>query len=162
MAQKTKRIRRATLRGWWKVLPYLACPTILLMTFAYWEAERLQNQYRRIDLVNTMQELRKEIEYLHDNNRDLTRIEVMDEKAPTWALVEPDPDQIVIVPSGEVEKALSEIQVYRADSVTARLPTRTVLMHLDYAEEVAVELLDPVEHFEAERARMAYEVEETD
>jgi len=60
MAQKSKRKRRATLRGWWKVLPFMVCPTILLMTFARWEAGRLQNQYRRGEQLEAIRELRKE------------------------------------------------------------------------------------------------------
>ena len=162
MAQKSKGKRRATLRGWWKVLPYLACPIMLLMTFAHWEAGRLQNQYRRIELLKTVQELMKEIGYLRDHDRDLNRIAVMDKKAPGWGLGEPDPDQIVVVPASEVERSLSRIRAYQRDYRVAELPTRTVLLHVSYADEILAEDTGARKFLPSDTERMAYEAKETD
>ncbi|MFP6616632.1 MAG: hypothetical protein VCB26_09520 [Candidatus Hydrogenedentota bacterium] len=142
MAQKSKRKRRASLRGWWNVLPFLASPTLLLMTFAHWEAGRLQNQYQRSERLGVIQDLRKEIDYLYDQDRELNRIEVMDKKAPGWGLGEPDPDQVVIVSRDEIEKTLSGIEAYRRDYREAELGTRTVLLHVTYEDELLAKELD--------------------
>jgi hypothetical protein len=162
MAQKSKRKRRATLRGWWKVLPFMVCPTILLMTFARWEAGRLQNQYRRGEQLEAIRELRKEIGYLRDQDRELNRISVMDRKAPGWGLGEPDPDQVVVVSGDEIENAVSRIEAYRRDYRMADLPTRTVLLHVSYEDEILTEDADVIRPEVKDWEQAAHEAQETD
>lgn len=162
MAQKTKRKRRATLRGWWKTLPFLICPVLLFMTFANLEASRLRNQYHRIELVDKEQALRKDISQLQDLDREMNRIEIMDEKAPNWELRDPDPDQIVIVPSDSISKSIDEIHAYQSGIQQERLPTRTVLLHVTYEDNILAEASGADELLNTDRERMAYEARKTD
>jgi hypothetical protein len=132
MANKVKRNRRASLRGWWHVLPFLLGPIALLLTFAHWETERLHNQYERIDRMRTIDTLSKEIKQLRDSDRSLTRIELMDEKAPTWQLREPDPNQIIIVPPIAIEQALDRLAEHRPEAEAVEDDARNVLVRIEY------------------------------
>lgn len=161
MAQKTKRSRRTTLRGWWKTLPYLLFPITVFMTFAYWEAGRLQNEYNRINRVQTIQELKKEIAQLRDHDRTLNRIEAMDEKAPNWQLVEPDPDQIVVVPASIIRETLDSLDTVEASAVQEELPTRAVLLHISYEDEVTEATPTANEPSSTSREHVAYELQDS-
>ena len=162
MAQKLTRKRRATLRGWWKVLPFLLCPSMMLMTFAHWEAGRLQNQYLRIELLGQEQELRKEIGNLLDHNREKNRIGDMVKKAPGWGLREPDPDQIVVVSPEEVEAGLEWIAKHRESILVAKLPTRAVMLNLSYEDEQLAENSESLENESLGPEYVANETPESD
>lgn len=137
MAQQTKRIRRATLRGWWRNLPFLLLPMGVFMSFAYLETARLQNQYKQSDVTRYIQQLTKEIENLRANNRELTRIEVMDQQSASWQLREPDPNQMIPLSPIAVETAYAKVNAFSNQYYVAELPTRTVMLHVDYENAMA-------------------------
>ena len=59
MEQQKKRMRRSTLRGWWKNIPFLMLPMSVFMSFAYLETARLQNQYEQSEVTQYIQLLTK-------------------------------------------------------------------------------------------------------
>lgn len=133
MAKTVKRNRRASMRGWWKVLPFVLGPASLLMTFAHWETQRLRNQYDRIDRLRTIQELTKEIEQLRSSERARASLEVLSEKAPKLEMRERDPEQVVIVPPIAVEEALASLAQYSPPGQTPPDPTRDVVVRIEYS-----------------------------
>ena len=141
MAKTVKRTRRASLRGWWKMLPFLIGPAALLMTFAHWETQRLRNQYDKIDRMRRIEVLTKSIERLRDAERDRTRLELLDEQAPKLELREPNPNQIVIVPPIAIEESLDRIAQYAPPAASAPEPTRDVVVRIEYA--VAESVYEP-------------------
>lgn len=148
MAKTGKRNRRASLRGWWKVLPFLIGPAALLMTFAHWETQRLRNQYDRIEGLNRIQELTKEINQLRDAERDKTRLELLDEQAPKLELREPDPNQVVIVPPIAVEESLAALAQYTPPEEEPPGPARDVVVRIEYTvadSQTGPEIFDDAE-----------------
>ncbi len=137
MAQHKKRIRRATLRGWWKNIPFLALPMGVLMSFAFLETSRLQNQYDKSDLTVYIGQLKKDIESLRANDRDLTRIEVMDSQASLLQLRDPDPNQVIPLSPMAVETGYAKVKTHQSQYRVATLPTRTVVLHVEYEDEFA-------------------------
>jgi len=159
MAQKSKRKRQATLRNWWMPLPFLIFPTLLFMTFAHWEALRLQNQYRRIELVTTERELRAEIGQLQDYDRVLNGIKVTEKKAAKKEWKRPGPNQLVVVRNDITVKSLENIRAFRLTFPKRGVPTRSVLLHVSYQDAVVANQTDMNSDLESQRERMAYDTE---
>lgn len=137
MEPKKKRMQRVTLHGWWKNIPFLVLPVGLLMSFAYLENSLLQNQYEQSEVTRYLQGLSKEIDYLRANDRSLTRIEVMEGQSSNWKLREPDPHQVISLAPIAVETAYAKLSQHRSEHSVAQLPTRTMMLHVDYENSPA-------------------------
>ena len=148
MAQKQKRIRRATLRGWWKNVPFIVLPLGLFMSFAYLETARLQNQYEQSEVISYINLLTRELDHLRANNRELTNMERMDDKSGLHQLRAPDPNQVIPLSSVAVESAYAKVKTYGLHQTTPVLPTRTVMLHVSYEQGDAP---DPSEPFAGSR-----------
>ncbi len=135
MAARKRKIRRATLRGWWKPLPFLLLPFCVLFAFASLEGRRLQTEYDIIDLITKIRAVNLEIGILRDERRELNRIELLDERAPSLNLVEPDPEQRVVLPKETIRAALRVVQDYSGTVLYRSGQPRTVLYDLRPIEE---------------------------
>lgn len=132
MAKKVRRKRRASLHGWWKVLPFLLGPMMLFMTFAYWESGRVRNQFAANDRKSMIKEIRKEIEDLQVTNHELASIKKMARRAPTMDLQLPTSDQLVVVPPIAIERSLADKATFLPAHAASSLPGRSVLIRIEY------------------------------
>jgi len=122
------RRRRASLRGSWRVLPFVAMVGGTLFSFTWLESARLKNEYRAIELSREIQEVKDEVARLCKERHDLGRLERMNEAAPVLELHEPAPGQVLIVKvSEETERRFVE---NTADTLGPP-PTRSVRIALD-------------------------------
>ena len=92
--------RKTSLRGWWRVLPFLLLPFGVFLYQAWLHTEILANQYEVNDLTVSIRETRDMNRDLSDAKYHLERMVRIDEKAPDLGLMEPKPGQLIfIVPS---------------------------------------------------------------
>lgn len=91
---KRRRRRRATLRGWWRALPFVGLTGGLLFCFTWLETERLHNEYRAIELTREIRRVKDHIDELDSQRHRLSRFERMQQAAPELKLIEPTPGQI--------------------------------------------------------------------
>ena len=132
MGKKTGRKRRASLHGWWKVLPFLLGPMVLFMTFAYWESARIRNQFATNDRKTMIEEIRKEIEDLQVTNHELASIKRMARRAPSMDLQLPTSDQLVVVPPIAIERSLADKATFLPAHAASSSPARSVLIRIEY------------------------------
>lgn len=97
MRNTPRRDQRATLRGWWKWLPFLIVPFSLVMFEARLHARILANQYEANSLTTKLDEIEGKIDGLQDDQHGLTRLDRIASQAPELELVEPRPGQVVMV-----------------------------------------------------------------
>ncbi|PCJ60075.1 MAG: hypothetical protein COA73_08580 [Candidatus Hydrogenedentota bacterium] len=142
MAVRKRKIRRATLRGWWKPLPFLLLPFCTLFLFAALEGRRLQTEYDIIKLITQIRAINIDIAHLKDERRELNRIELMDEQAPSLDLIEPNPEQRKIISEAVVRKAMKIVESHTESAISAPAPQRTVLYDLTPMEERMVRAKD--------------------
>ncbi len=129
MAQQRKK-----LIGWWKNIPFIVLPMALFMSFAYLETSRLHFQYKETDIRSYIQELEKDIANLNGQEQDGTRIGKMEDQSSEHGLHPPEPDQVVTFERIDIDSAYAKVMAYQTHSIKASLPTRTVLLHVDYEE----------------------------
>lgn len=120
-----RRYRKASLRGWWRSLPFLLSAFGLLFTCAMLEARLLNNEYRSNALTTEIWEVRAEMKKLRDRRHYLNRMERMDSQAPALSLVPADPEQIV-----PIEIEAEDDRTARRVKRPARTPSRSVVMRL--------------------------------
>ena len=97
MRNTSRRDQRATLRGWWKWLPFLVVPFSLVMFEARLHARILANQYEANALRTKLGEIEGKIDVLQDDQHGLTRLDHIASQAPELELVEPRPGHVVVV-----------------------------------------------------------------
>ncbi len=93
----TGRQRRASLSGWWKYVPLLAVPFLVIFAEAWMNIELLGHHYHANELSTQARQLRSEIETLRDQRHNLERLERIYAEALEFGLTEPDPGQIEIM-----------------------------------------------------------------
>lgn len=94
--------RRASLSGWWKYVPLLAAPFLIIFAEAWLNIGLLTNHYRASELSAQSRQLRSEIENLRDQRRDLERLERIYAEALELGLAEPNPGQIELMKLPEI------------------------------------------------------------
>lgn len=123
-----RRPTRATLRGWWHSLPFLASAFGLMFLFSWLETERLANEYRAQDLLVAIKEVKKSSAKLREQRHQLKSMEQLEQKAPSLALIVAEPGQVIII-RGEAREAAWPSRSRTAASDEAA-PTRSVVFHL--------------------------------
>lgn len=125
----TRRRRRASLRGWWRTLPFVFLLGATLSVFTWLHTQCLRNEYRANKLANEIQRVKDRIGDLRGERYDLGSLERMKEAAPKHALVEPRPGQIRIL-----DITREEMAALRDERVVASPPvrmTRSVVVRID-------------------------------
>jgi len=123
-----RRRRRASLRGWWRVLPFVAGAGLLFLMFSWLNTHLLRNEYRSIELTAEIQRVKERIAELRGERFELGRLERMDEYAPKQELKEPRPGQVQIVtPTAE---ELTELAAAVRHPAKTERATRSVVMLL--------------------------------
>ena len=89
--------RKVSLRGWWKVLPFLLMPFAVFSYQAWLHTEILANQYEENDLKVSIREIKNANRDLSDSKYHLERMARIDEKAPGLGLMEPKPGQLIFI-----------------------------------------------------------------
>jgi hypothetical protein len=92
-----RRRRRASLRGWWRVLPFVVAAGGAFATFTWLHSQILRNEYRSIELTTEIERVNDRLAELRGERYQLGRMKRMNEQASERALVEPKPGQIEIV-----------------------------------------------------------------
>lgn len=127
--RKGRRRRRVSLRGWWRVLPFVILSSGTFFVFTWMHAQRLHNEYRAIELTAEIDRVKDRIAGLRGERYRLGRMERISEAAPQHALVEPRPGQVKVV-QASVEDLRRMAAVKEPASKPAK-PTRSVVLILD-------------------------------
>lgn len=89
------RKRRGTLSGWWRYLPFVIVPFTLLFSEVWFQSQILSNEYRKNALRLNIRDAEAQLDVLHDEIRELARMERVLEHAPDLGLVPPAPGQVI-------------------------------------------------------------------
>lgn len=133
---KLRRRQRASLRGWWRVLPFVGMVGATLFVFTWLHTQRLHNEYRANELAREIRRVNDRIGDLRGERYDLGRLERMEAAAPEHALTEPRPGQIRILKVTREEMAALEQD--RVDMPERTRVTRSAFIRLgDFVPEYA-------------------------
>ncbi len=139
--RKGRRRRRASLRGWWRALPFTACAGALFFVFAWLHTQVLRNEYRSIEITAEIQRVKDRIAGLRGERYQLGSLERMQESAPQQKLIEPKPGQVEII-----RPTLEEVSALAGASRPAAKPervTRSVMVILRKAGEPSAGTVAP-------------------
>jgi hypothetical protein len=125
---RLRRRQRASLRGWWRALPFVAMIGVTLFVFTWLHTQRLQNEYRANELSREIRLVDERIGDLRGERYDLGRLQRMDAEAPEHALVEARPGQIRIVKVTREE--LAALEGERVPVPERTRVTRSAVIHL--------------------------------
>ena len=114
--RRTRRRRRVPLRGWWRALPFVGLAGMTFFVFTWLHAQRLQNEYRAIELAAEIDRVKDRIGELRGERFRLGRMELITEKAKSRdiSLVEPRPGQVKIVRAAPDDIKSFEMASHRA------------------------------------------------
>ncbi len=127
--RKGRRRRPASLRGWWRALPFIALGGLTYFSFTWLHAQRLRNEYRAIDLKADIHHTKERIAELQGKGYMLGSMERMEDLAPQHALVEARPGQIEVIQPTEEE--LNALAAAARPVATPARPTRAVIVLLE-------------------------------
>jgi len=139
--RKGRRRRRASLRGWWRALPFTLGAGALFLIFSWLHTQLLSNEYRSIELTAEIQRVKDRIAGLRGERFELGSLERMQEYAPRHFLIEPKPGQVQIVRPTADE--LSAIASAGRPSAKPERMTRSVVVILRKAGESTPETATP-------------------
>lgn len=134
--RKGRRRRRVSLRGWWRVLPFVVLTAATFFVFTWLHAQRLHNEYRAIELAAEIDRVKDRIAGLRGERYRLGRMERISEAAPQHALVEPKPGQVKVVQANAED--LKRTTVAKESPPKPAKPTRSVVLILDAPESAPV------------------------
>ena len=139
------RYRKATLAGWWKVLPLIGLPFGALFFEAWVQTHILKDQYEINQLSGEVRALETSLATLRHEHTYLVRMERMEAKAPDLGLVLPNPGQIEEIASADAVRApftlakaapeLTEPPALAEPILAPALPVTEVLKALEPAPE---------------------------
>ncbi len=142
--RKGRRRRRASLRGWWRALPFTVGAGALFFVFAWLHTQLLRNEYRSIELTAEIQRVKGRIAELRGERFALGSMESMKRKhelAFKDALLEPRPGQVQIVrPTIE---DLSTMAAAVHSTAKPERTTRSVVVILRKADDPPAEIVTP-------------------
>lgn len=126
----TRRIRRASLRGWWKGALLVLPPFAMLFSFAWFETQRLDNEFLASELATEVRTVNERIEGLKREVHQLRNVDRLANKASSFALHEPQPGQRVIIRPSEqtIARLHAPASVVRPEETP---PTRIVIVRLE-------------------------------
>jgi hypothetical protein len=127
--RKGRRRRRASLRGWWRALPFIALGGVTFFVFAWLHTQRLRNEYHAIELTAEIRHTKDRIAELRGKGYQLGSMERMEDVAPQHALVEARPGQIQVIRPTEADLIAFEA-ASQPPAAPAR-PTRSVIVLLE-------------------------------
>ena len=130
-----RRPTRTTLRGWTRGLPPLAACFGLMFLFVWLEGQLVRNNTRANDLILQILKVKASIAKLEEQNHHLKRMERMEQEAPSLALTEVSPGQIVTIRGGPRRETAVPTNSEFAERGLA-LPTRSVVIHLGPSDGV--------------------------
>ncbi len=152
-SKRRRPVKRASLAGWWKCVPFVAVPFCIVFFETWMRTQILTSEYEMNVLSNRTRELRQQTDELQDERFHLRRMERIDAAAPELSLVEPKPGQIVLVRAG---KGLSAVE---DRSVVAQQPMNDRLEAEVLNQEVVRLAVTPIEPaIEAPRERRTYDL----
>lgn len=126
---RSRHRQRETLRGWWRVVPFVLMIGGTLSIFTWLHTQRLKNEYRANDLAREIRRVNDRIGDLRGERYDLGRLERMDAVAPEHALVQPRPGQVRIL---EITRAeLASLEGERVETPKRSRVTRSVVLRVD-------------------------------
>lgn len=108
----TSHTRRATLRGWWKFLPFIVLPASTIFVEAWLNTQILKNQYTGNGLLAELREVRIEANLLRDRKHHLERMERIHAEASDLGLIQPSPGQFEVIVSEE-----TDVEAYASDEI---------------------------------------------
>ncbi len=124
-----RRIRRATLRGWWLGLPLVVPLFSVLFSFAWFETQRMNNEFIAGELAESVREVNERNASLEREIQRLRNLDRLSEKASAFSLHEASPGQrIVLRPSATTMKTLHAHQMRPVETTVL---TRVVLIRWD-------------------------------
>ena len=133
---RSRRRKRETLRGWWRVTPFVVMLGATLMAFTWLHTQRLKNEYRANELAREIRRVNDRIGDLRGERYDLGRLERMDARAGEHALVEPRPGQVRVLKITLEEMAA--LQSERVDMPPQRRRvTRSAVLRVDGLAPIA-------------------------
>jgi hypothetical protein len=136
MTTRNRRIRRATLRGWWLGLVIVLPPFLVLFSFTWFETHRLDNEFIAGELAESIQKVNEKNQTLELQIRKLRNLDRLSEKASAFALREALPGQrVVLRPSSST---LKSIYAGKTEPPKQQEPTRVVLVKLKGVGEPAI------------------------
>jgi hypothetical protein len=106
-------------RNWFRWLPVLLVPFSVLFVETWLHTRILRDDYESYTLQIELRRLQESLKELRGQEASLNRLDRLDEQAPDLGLVEPEPDQIVILSPSAVEGIA-------AQQPTATLPEAVV------------------------------------
>jgi hypothetical protein len=127
--RRGRRRRRVSLRGWWRVLPFVGLAGATFFVSTWLHAQRLHNEYRAIELTAEIDRVKDRIADLYGERYRLERMDRISEVAPQHALIQRKPGQVQVLQAGPED--------IRAFAIAARPPvkparsTRSVVLILD-------------------------------
>lgn len=144
------RKRRGSLSGWWRYLPFVLVPFVLLFSEVWFQTQILNNEYRKNTLRSNIKRAEARVDALHDEIRELERMERVLQHAPNLGLVPPDPGQIIeILADGDnpLETRVVAATPLLASPLPKPKPAATVTAsppaHEPAAELEELEVLEP-------------------
>lgn len=126
---RPRRRQRETLRGWWRVVPFVLMLGATLMVFTWLHTQRLKNEYRANELAREIRRVNDRIADLRGERYHLGRLSRMDAAAPEHALVEPRPGQIRMLKITAEE--LAALDTHRIEVPQRARVTRSVVVRVD-------------------------------
>ena len=92
-----RRTPRATLKGWWKYLPFVLVPFGVVFSEAWLRTEILEGNFRLGEMTEKKREVQEEIRALRVEESELRRLSRIDSAAPDLGLVAPAPGQVIVI-----------------------------------------------------------------
>lgn len=93
----SRRIRKASLRGWWKMLPFILIPASVVFVEAWLQTQILRNNYESSHTLRELRESASIVDSLRDRRHELGRMERIHSGAIDLGLIEPGPGQIEVI-----------------------------------------------------------------
>ena len=103
-----ERKRKASLRGWWKLLPFILLPSSAIFFEAWANTQILKDHYEASALLTELQSIRDASDVLRDRHHHLERMERIYDQAVDLGLIEPSPGQIEVIFADAIEEELED------------------------------------------------------
>ena len=103
-----ERKRKASLRGWWKLLPFILLPSLAVFFEAWVHTQILKDHYEASALLKELHSVRDASDLLRDRHHHLERMERIHYQAIDLGLIEPSPGQIEVIFADAIEEEFDD------------------------------------------------------
>ena len=100
--------RKASLRGWWKLLPFILLPASVIFFEAWAHTQILKDHYEASALLKELHSVRDASDILRDRRHHLERMERIHNQAIDLGLLEPSPGQIEVIFADAIEEKFED------------------------------------------------------